>query len=71
VGVEADSLHCHREGQGVMVRVECGPRDAMRRECVLAVSKKAGEVAERQTLPVPPPPPNHFLQAYPMQVHIL
>jgi len=55
--VETDSLYC-REGQGVMVRIECGPRDAMRRECVLAVSKKAGEVAERQTLLVTPPPPS-------------
>ena len=41
-----------REEKGVMVRIECGPRDVSRNACVLAVSKKAGEVAEKRTIPV-------------------
>ena len=41
-----------REGQGVKVRVECGPSDVSRRTCVLALSKKAGELAEKQTFQV-------------------
>ena len=32
------------------VRVECGPNDVIKRSCVLAVNRKAGELAEKQTL---------------------
>lgn len=34
------------------VRVECGPHDARKNSCVLAFSKKAGDVAERQSCQV-------------------
>ena len=38
---------------GIKVRVECGPRDAAQGSCVLAVTKKSGELAEKQTCKVP------------------
>lgn len=47
------ALPIYREEKGVKVRVECGPSDINRHTCVLAVNKKAGELAEKQTLKVP------------------
>lgn len=35
-----------------MIRLECGPRDAAKQQCVLAVSKTAGQVAVKQTFDV-------------------
>lgn len=43
-----------REHKGVMIRLECGPRDAAKQQCVLAVSKQAGQVAVKTTYDVSP-----------------
>lgn len=41
-----------REHKGVKVRIECGPKEADRGQCVLAVTTTAGSVAQKRTFSV-------------------
>ncbi|PRW39064.1 plastidal glycolate glycerate translocator chloroplastic [Chlorella sorokiniana] len=44
----------HWEEKGIMLRVELGPKEATEGTCILARCRKAGEVAQKQTLAVGP-----------------
>ena len=49
------------------VRVECGPNDVPKRSCVLAVNKKAGEIAEKQDFAGELPLITFFLSLFRLQ----